>query len=894
MDQRLTQPWLAQAHYPLDWNGPGERAFPAFGAEWVSRPIIDLFMAQVRLHADRLALDDGVRRLTYAETLERVTRLGAAIEAATKPGDLVGILVPASVDFPIGLLACFATGRVCVPLDLHYPKAWFADVLARAGIAAVVADFTGEADALTPPGIKRIDINALPAASACEFTPAGPDDPAIVIFTSGSTGKPKGIVNSQRAMVRRVEQHVNAGHLGPEDHFMPLSSGCTIAGLRERLTSLLIGATLYPIDVQRAGARQIFRRLEETGTTVIYVVPALLRTLIALEAKGPSRLRVVRVGGDAVLWSDVSLFRSWLPKGCPIQLGYSSTEAPIFQWFVVDNFPRDGLRIPIGYPLVDGEVAIVGEDGEPVAAGEVGELIVRSPYVALGHWKDGRCDPSPFPKAPNDPSCRILRTGDLVKLRSDGLLDLIGRKDRQVKIRGIRVEPGEVEGVLRTQPGVAEAAVFPRRIGNQVSLIGYVMPRDDAPADLAAILKQALKPVLPSHMQPQRIYCIEEIPRLPSAKLDMKGLEILDRAHQADEAEERREDAAHTAEEPAGAVEATVSAIWKRLLGCEHIDRDADFFDLGGDSLMTLNLMFALEDELGVDLPVTMIFEAPTIASLSAAIESQAAPGGSLLVKMKDGTGAPLFIVHGVGGNVMELFGFGRALDVPGPVYAIQAKGLDGLSEPNTSIAAMANDYLVAIREAFPQGSFHLAGYSSGGLVAFEMARRLADAGEALLSLTLLDTQTNARQWPWAVWLDVMGRRLRHHRAAMRGLGLRDRIAYLLGLNRGLRRRLAWRFGLDSTARPPAASARVPVALQKVYAGMLGAIAAYRPAAYDRPMTLIVAEKSHPMMADPAKIWPLYARALTLRRVLGDHFSMIQGDNAAVLAKTLSEVLAAH
>jgi len=893
MDQRLTQPWLAQANYPLDWNGPGARAFAPFDAALLERPIIELFAAQARLRGASTALDDGARRLSFAETLERVAGLAARLAAGTRRGDLVGVLLADSVDFPIAMLACLATGRLFVPLDLHYPRAWLADVLARAGVAAVIADFAGEANELVPSGLARIDVAARPGDPAgCEFTPAGPDDPAIVIFTSGSTGKPKGIVNSQRAMLRRVEQHTNAGHLGPDDRFMPLSSGCTIAGLRERLSALVIGARLHPLDVQRAGAREILRRLEETGTTVIYVVPALLRTLIALGAKGPSCLRVVRIGGEAVLWSDVSLFRGWLPNDCLIQLGYSSSEAPIFQWFVPEDFPRDGVRIPIGYPLVSGEVAILGEDGEPVAAGDIGELVVKSPYVALGHWRNGQLDRSPFPQAPGDPGCRILRTGDLVSLRSDGLLDIIGRKDRMVKIRGIRIEPGEVEAALRAQPGVADAAVLPRRIGSSVSLIGYVVARDDAPAELAAVLKQALKPVLPAHMQPQRIYAIPEIPRLPSAKLDMKGLEAVDRAHQADEAQANSETANDASGETAGAVEATVSEIWKRLLCRDHIDRNADFFDLGGDSLMTLNMMFALEEELGVDLPVTMIFEAPTIAMLAAAIETRAAPTAALLVKIKDGEGAPLFIVHGVGGNVMELFGFGRRLDHAGHVYAIQAKGLDGHSEPNRSIGAMAEDYLAAIRAAFPGGAYHLAGYSSGGLVAFEMACRLAQAGEPAASLTLIDTQTNARQWPWRVWLDVLRRRVRHHHAAMSGLGTRARLAYLLGLNRGLRRRLAWRFGLDDSARPPAVPARVPGALRKVYEAMLAAIAAYHPGVYALPLTLILAEDSHPMMADPARIWPAHASALTIRTVPGDHFSMIQGENAAALAETLSDVLA--
>jgi acyl-coenzyme A synthetase/AMP-(fatty) acid ligase/thioesterase domain-containing protein/acyl carrier protein len=796
------------------------------------------------------------------------------------------------VDFPIAMLACLATGRIFVALDLHYPKAWLSQVMTSAGLAAVIGRFSGEADGLVPEGAARIDLDTL-ADEAPDFaaTPAGPDDPAIVIFTSGSTGSPKGIVNSQRAMLRRVEQHVNAGHLNAADRFMPLSSGCTIAGLRERLSALTLGATLYEIDVQKAGARTILERLEDCAITVIYAVPALLRTLMALGV-GPSHLHVVRVGGEAVLWSDIDQLQAWLPKDCLIQLGYSCSEAPILQWFVAKDFPREGTRIPIGYTLEANELAILDDDGTSVAPGEVGELVVKSPYVALGLWKDGRCDTSAFPRAADDPACRILRTRDLVRLRADGFLDLIGRKDRMVKIRGIRIEPGEVEAVLRQQAGVADAAVLPRQIGKSATLIGYVVATGDASADLPAQLKAALKAVLPAHLQPQRIYALDAIPRLPSSKLDMKALEIIDRAHQADDATPAAN--APSTDDMARGVEATVAAIWKRLLDLPQIGREVDFFELGGDSLMTLNLMFALEEELGTQLPVTQIFETPTIASLAAAIESGTVHEANPLVPVKPGEGTPLFIVHGVGGNVMELFALGRRIDHAGPVFAIQARGLDGRTAPNRSIAAMAADYLAVIREAFPKGPWHLAGYSSGGLVAYEMAQRLAADGTPAASLTLLDTQTNARQWPLAVWLDVLGRRARHHGKALKALSWRERLAYAAGAAKGFKRQVFWRLGFDRAARPLESRVPVPAVLQQVYAATLEAIAAYRPARYDHPVTLIASEKGDPMMADPRRIWPRHVAALTIRNTPGTHFSMIAGEHAPAIALRISEALKAR
>jgi thioesterase domain-containing protein/acyl carrier protein len=680
-----------------------------------------------------------------------------------------------------------------------------------------------------------------------------------------------------------VAQYANAAHINEQDRFLPLSSECTIAGLRERLTALLTGATLHVIDVQRAGARQILSRLHDAAITMVYGVPALLRSLMQLDsAQAPSSLRVVRVGGDAVLWSDVEALRAWLPPDCRVELGYSSTEAPILQWFVPPGFPQEGSRVPLGYPLAGNALAIVGEDGTPVAPGEAGELIVRSPYIALGRWVDGRCVADDFPADPKDLSCRILRTGDLVRLRADGLIDLIGRKDRQIKIRGQRVEPGELEAALRRQPGVRDAAVYPRRVGANWWLIAYVVGEADAAA-LKSILREALPPAL----QPQRIHTIDAIPRLASAKLDAKALAALDEDWQ------RREvtvTSAAGSEAPRGETEDAIAAIWRRVLGRDAVGRDDDFFDLGGDSLSTLGLMFGIEDALGRELPVTLIYNAPTIAALAAAIERRETAAFSPLVLIRAGEGTPLFIVHGVGGNVMELFAFGRQIAWSGPVYGIQARGLDGRQAPNRSIAAMAGDYLAAIRGAFPAGPYHLAGYSSGGLTAFEIARRLHTAGEAPASLTLIDTQTNARQWPFAVWAGHSWSRARHHVETLRAIAARARIAYAATALSSFGNKILWRAGLKPVPAMPVPM-RIPPALQGVYDATMAAIAQYRPTHYDGSILLIVPEIADPRMASPARIWRDCCAALEVRTVPGDHRSMIQGDNAAHVAEIFSQAL---
>jgi len=848
----------------------------------LSFPVFSHFERVAKTHPDRIAADDGVQRLTYREMLAAVVALAAPIAEQTLPGELVGILLPASVDFPVAMLACLAARRLFVPLDLHYPRTWLDNVIKDAGVTTLIGRFDDPDTAeIAPDGVKRLDMTARATREAEHHAAAGPDDPAFVLFTSGSTGKPKGIVNSQRALLRRVEQYVGAAHINADDRFLPLSSECTIAGLRERFTALLTGASLHLIDVRRQGARQILTRLSDGGITMIYAVPALLRALMQLGQKAPQTLRVVRVGGDAVLWSDVDALRAWLPKDCRIELGYSSTEAPIMQWFVPDDFPREGARIPLGYPLAGNALAVVGDDGQAVTPGETGELVVRSPYVALGCWSGGRCDGADFPADPNNPACRILRTGDLVKLRADGLIDLVGRKDRMLKIRGVRVEPGELEAAIRKMAGVRDVAVFPRRVGANWWLIAYVVGGVDA-----AALKIALRDAVPAALQPQRIHAIDAVPRLASAKLDMAALGALDEAFQRREVEQAPVKSAA----PRGKTEETIAAIWQRVLDREAIGRDDDFFDAGGDSLSTLSLMFGIEEALGVELPVTMIYAAPTVAALAAAIDSRSTAEFSPLVLIRAGEGTPLFIVHGVGGNVMELFPLGRRIATIGPVYAIQARGLDGKQPPNRSIAAMADDYLAEIRKAFPEGPYHLAGYSSGGLTAFEIARRLEAAGELAASLTLIDTQTNARQWPLAVWAGLMAARARHHLAAMRRQGFGDAALYAAHHIARLHQHVLRRFRTSSPVQQP--RGRMPAALQAVFAATSEAIASYRPGAYGGEIFLILPEEADSHMASPARIWRDHCGSVNASVVPGDHFTMIQGAQTAKTAAVLSHHLA--
>jgi acyl-coenzyme A synthetase/AMP-(fatty) acid ligase/thioesterase domain-containing protein/acyl carrier protein len=892
---------------PLDWSGPTSRHFVTFDHGNLDLPVGKLLEAVVSRFPTRIALDDGQSQLTYRELWSLTRSLASRIVEETDPGKLVGILLPTSTSFEIAMLACFLAGRPFAPLDLHYPKHWLANVIEQSNMTAVAGHFDDLATRwLSSPSAKQIDsraplLGADGLANEASFAPLGPDEPAIVLFTSGSTGRPKGIVNSQRNLLRRVEQHINAGHISQDDRFLPLSSGCTIAGVRERLTALLCGATLYSVDVQRAGIGQILQIINRSGITVMYGLPALLRTLSQSDRRPrPVALRLVRVGGEAVLWSDIARLRSWLPSDCLIQIGYSSSESPIMQWFVPNNFPQQGLSAPIGYSLPGSEIDILDELDVAVKPGEVGQLVVRSPYVALGHWINGECVRDAFPACPGDPSIRIFRSGDLVRLRQDGLIDIVGRKDRQLKIQGQRVEPAELEAALLASEDVVDAAALPRELGDSISMVAYVVLRPNRPEFVLTELANLLRTTLPSQLLPKRLFAIAAIPRLPSGKLDLQALRAIDRKRQVEDAQIADVSSRNTMTAacdlttgPVSATEDAIAAIWSRLLGKPTVGRHQDFFGLGGDSLKILQVMLEIEKTLGVQLPITMIHQCPTISSLAQAMDKNLRPAFSPLVLVKEGSGAPpFFIVHGCGGTVMELFPLAHAIRWPGCIYAIQAQGLDGQRPPKSSIAEMASLYLSVIRNVQPTGPYYISGYSYGGLVAFEMGRRLQHDGEKVAFLGLLDTSANARQWPLRVWTRQMLFRTRHHVSKLGQLPLQVKMRYLRKVLGSFRAHLHWRLNRGEERKVRYGALNLPPTLQHVRESMTEAAADYRPGYFAGAVTLYCSSALPPLKCAPYLTWKDHADHVDVVTVSGDHRTMMTGEDRMTLAHHLSNGLA--
>lgn len=877
--QRQSLTWLRDDPRPLDWNGPTDRLFTRFHQEALDQAIIDQLERVAHRHPDRVAISGADTDLTFGQLWGGLSGLAETLAAETKPGDLIGILLPADAMFPLAMFACLAAGRPFVALDTQYPRDWLDHVLESARPTLIITgENAPEGARARAPTMRVVHLTALPESAREGWRPArlGPDEPACVLFTSGSTGRPKSIVNSQRNLLRRVAQSTNAAHISAEDRFLTLASPCTIVGVRDVMTALLAGASIRLLG-SGVGAREILDVIRAEAVTILFAFPALLRSVITASAEpAGAALRLVRVGGDTMLWSDVDLLRAWLTPTAAIQLIYAATEAPILQWFVDDSCRGEDARIPIGYPLPGNRLAIVDDEGRATPHGDCGELIVSSPYVSLGRWVDGRCAEESVEtcRAHGD---RLFRTGDLVRQRPDGLLERVGRKDRQVKIRGVRVDLDGVEATLRAHRYVRDVAALARTrdVDGTTTLVAYVSARDEAHSALIEELRELMHSAPPT-MRPARFYRVREIPRLPSSKLDVRALKALDeaniqceRANLADETE--------LASLFGDRVAQTVARVWQDVLLARPGGLEEDFFDAGGDSLGAITFTLELERALGLELSPTLINEAPRFGQLCDVLRAHRAPRYIPLVSLKAGDGLPpVFFIHGIGGNVLPILPTARRMTYPGPVIGIQARGLTRGEAPHWSVEAMAADYLREIKARQPHGPYYLCGYSFGGLVAFEIARRLSESGDEVGLVGLFDTLRSPLTWPLRAWLSIIGRRIARLAARLRVAPLETGLAESRNVGGHLRTKLG----------------ATPTSVAKIAVSTLIASARYRPGFYRGQLTLFTPRDREPGLPSIEAIWRKHALTLSVVETAGCHSSMLSAPNAdsaaALLTGTLS------
>lgn len=610
---------MVSQEYPLDHGGPAYRPFEPFPSAAVERSIVDRFEEIARRFAGRLAVSDPVRDLTYADLAALVEQIANATASVTAGRDgPVAILIACNAFFPAALLGVLAAGRGYVPLDPGAPMARNQLIVMQSGAAAVVsagAPASAIRGAISN-DIPVVDIDALGSVAGTRMQRPRPDDLAYIIYTSGSTGTPKGVYQNHRNVLFHIRQVTDAMHVTEEDRLALARLPNVLGATNDVLIALLNGASLHmlpPLDLQEAG---LIREVRDRRVTIFRLPPTLLRR-IAEVAGAREKLDTVRVAvlvSERMGWSDYDLFRRIFPPRAFLLVYLGSTESPMLGWFVDDRVRGSSLGLPGGRALPGRTVRIVDEKGRDLPDGEIGEFVVASRYAALGYWRDPEATARAFVSDPTDPDVRIFKPGDLGRRRPDGLFEFVGRNDAQIKLRGHRIEPVEIENVLAGCHGVKDVAVVVRRTNAGVprSLAAYVELRAEGralrPADLTAMLAERL----PGYMVPPTMVILDKLPRLANFKVDRVRLAQIDA------------DRVVSAAPAAGsAMIAEVARIFERIIGVSDASADDNVASLGGDSLQAMRVALELEKRFRVAIPPGIFQASGSIGELTQWIASR-------------------------------------------------------------------------------------------------------------------------------------------------------------------------------------------------------------------------------------------------------------------------------
>ena len=701
---------------------------------------VERVRARALARQDAIAVVDAAGPLDYAALVGRASAVSRRLAAGgAVAGDTVAVLADRGAGVCAGFLGILGLGCGYVPLDANGPLARAAERLDDCGVRLILADpaHRDTAERLAArSGTGRTVIVLDTAADPLDdlLPPQGqPDDLAYTIFTSGSTGRPKGAMVHRRGLVNNLLGELAVLGLGENDTVGSTAPLTFDISVWQMLAPLIAGGTVRAVDDDSVrDPRALFGLAAAEGVTVLQVVPSLLRAALDGWESGtdeplPLPLRRLVVTGEAL---PADLCRRWFARypDIPLVNGYGPAECSDDVSHAViraGEQPGDG-RTPIGRPVRGTRLYVLDENLRPVPLGVRGELYVGGVGVGRGYLADSARTAATFVPDPfhHQPGTRMYRTGDIVRRRADGQLEFLGRADHQVKIRGQRIELGEVEHALRSVTDVQDAVVAALDgPGGHKRLVGYYSGAAD-PAEVRA----ALVGLLPDVMVPGVLMQLASLPLSPNGKIDRKALPVPDLGPAA-------------GREPRTPQEGILCGLMADVLGLPSIGLDDGFFDLGGHSLLVPQLLSRVRSVLGADLPLRAVFETPTPAGLAGRLgETGGHQATDVLLPIRvAGPADPLFCIHPVWGLSWCYYGLARQIDADHPVYGIQARGISRDEPLPQSVDDLVDDYLAQLRAVQPTGPYRLLGWSQGGNIAQAVAVRLQQQGHQVGLLALVD-----------------------------------------------------------------------------------------------------------------------------------------------------------
>ena len=850
-------------------------------------PISKRFEEQVQLTPSLAAVEFKTDLLTYNELNQRANQLARFLLSKGVGAEMpIGLCLDRSFDMIVGIFGILKAGAAYVPLDPAYSEGRLAFILkdSNAPVLITTTQHVDKFASFEGPKI-CLDREGEMISKQCKENlglEISPHQLGYIIYTSGSTGEPKGVMVEQSGWDNYMSSAKEAYGLQPGERLLQFASLSWDTSAEEIFPCLTAGATLVlrPPEMLDSFTR-FWDYCDSMNISVLSLPTAFWHELVSHVAshptEGPRNLRVVVIGGEGALGKMVNQWHQLVPEQIQLFNTYGQTECTAVSTRCL--LPRGPVynAVPIGSAVENVSLLVLDPNGNPVIPGNSGELYVGGAGVGRGYLNRQELTAQKFVTLE---SGRFFRTGDLVQENHEGMLEYIGRTDSQLKVRGVRIEPGEVEAALLKHPAIELAVVVGQPLDQPRKLVAYLTLKqgiDKIPVGI----RDSLKAHLPEALLPSLFIKLESIPRTVNGKVDKRALPVFNTMME-DESIDKA---------PTDKLEASILALWREFLKNPQIGIHDNFFENGGDSLIIMQIITELEQELGRSLPLSMIFHAPTVARLAKFLREQnAQPAKSALVPVKTtGNRTPLFCVHADGGAFFYL-NFAKYLADDQPFYGLQARGLDPKEEPFTSLQEMAAYYVSEIRKVQPQGPYFLGGFSVGGIFAYEMAQQLVSVGQEVSVLAMLDANTS----DYPVYKEQgksKSRKLKQWLQLETGELLTNGIKRLQARSKKKINNMIVRF-YKKMNFPLSPYLRVHLVRQANQS--MGE--RYQPKPYEHPIHVFCADQQpKEIIPDKSLGWKKYAVGpIHIHSIPGNHETIFREPQVRVLAQEVQNVLDAH
>jgi amino acid adenylation domain-containing protein len=697
--------------------------------------IPQLFSRQVSRFPNLPAIKTTTHVISYSE-LDRLSNqvANAILHQSYKTSDTIALLFEQGADSVISILGVLKAGKIYVSLDPSSRKEDLRRFIEDSDPAVLILAEKHRClgQELQSSSLDILAIETIDSFSAelPEPKTMSPDSPAYIFYTSGSTGMPKGVVDSHRNVLHNVLRYTNALNLDYRDH-LSMIQACSFSGTVSSLFSALLnGGAVCPFNLTGAGIEALADFIIETQVSVFHSVPTIFEHLMLAGRNFPN-VRIVRLEGDRTDPRHIQLFDRNFSGNCQLAIGLGATETGLTRQYVHspnDTYPQSVS--PLGYAVEGMEISLVDDSGIEVRPGEPGEIVVQSQYLAQGYWRKANLTAITFVPEPRNSSTRRYRTGDIGRMLPDHCLLYLGRMDYRVKIQGISIESSQVESALESHPLIEHALVqsVETRRGVQ-QLVAYLVIRDSSALKVCQIRRFASRH-LPIHMIPSRYEFLDVLPTDRHGKISRGRLPPIQRV---------RPPLQQLYEPPKTDRQLFLTQCFEDILCVDKVGMLDNFYDLGGDSLLVMQLLLVVEEKTGLTFPEREFFESPNIKTIDCFFEKK--PADAFLISLQSqGSRSPLICLHNQLGTVIHYRALAELLAPDIPVIGVRAATISR-HVTATSIESLAAEYLPLLRERQKSGPYFLCGNCFDGLLAFEVAQQLIKQGQVVEFLGLIDTE---------------------------------------------------------------------------------------------------------------------------------------------------------